>query len=66
MVGVAVERAGIIRHGAKLITAMSSAEVPKISVVLRKTYAAGFYAMCAPGLRAAGHARAADGDDRRR
>ena len=50
MVGVAVERAGIIRHGAKLITAMSSAEVPKISVVLRKTYAAGFYAMCAPGF----------------
>ncbi|HVE24354.1 MAG TPA: acyl-CoA carboxylase subunit beta [Sporichthya sp.] len=51
MVGVAVERAGIIRHGAKLITAMSSAEVPKISVVLRKTYAAGFYAMCAPGFQ---------------
>jgi acetyl-CoA carboxylase carboxyltransferase component len=51
MVGVAVERAGIIRHGAKLITAMASAEVPKISVVLRKTYAAGFYAMCAPGFQ---------------
>ncbi|MBA3742479.1 MAG: acyl-CoA carboxylase subunit beta [Sporichthya sp.] len=50
MVGVQVERQGIIRHGAKLIVAMSSAEVPKISVVLRKTYAAGFYAMCAPGF----------------
>ncbi|MDL5159191.1 acyl-CoA carboxylase subunit beta [Actinomycetospora termitidis] len=50
MVGVEVERQGIIRHGAKLIAAMSSAEVPKFSVVLRKAYAAGFYAMCAPGF----------------
>jgi len=50
MVGVEVERQGIIRHGAKMIAAMSSAEVPKYSVVLRKAYAAGFYAMCAPGF----------------
>jgi acetyl-CoA carboxylase carboxyltransferase component len=50
MVGVAVERAGIIRHGAKMIVAMSSAEVPRIGVVLRKAYAAGFYAMGAPGF----------------
>jgi acetyl-CoA carboxylase carboxyltransferase component len=50
MVGVAVERQGIIRHGAKLIAAMASAEVPKFSVILRKAYAAGFYAMCAPGF----------------
>ena len=50
MVGVAVERQGIIRHGAKMITAMSSAQVPKFSVILRKAYAAGFYAMCAPGF----------------
>lgn len=50
MVGVGVERQGIIRHGAKMITAMASAEVPKITVVLRKAYAAGFYAMCAPGF----------------
>lgn len=50
MVGVEVERAGIIRHGAKMIAAMSSADVPKITVVLRKAYAAGFYAMCAPGF----------------
>ncbi|HEY1968333.1 MAG TPA: acyl-CoA carboxylase subunit beta [Pseudonocardia sp.] len=50
MVGVEVERAGIIRHGAKMIAAMASAEVPKFSVVLRKAYAAGFYAMCAPGF----------------
>jgi acetyl-CoA carboxylase carboxyltransferase component len=50
MVGVAVERQGIIRHGAKMITAMASAEVPKFTVVMRKAYAAGFYAMCAPGF----------------
>ncbi|HEX3790811.1 MAG TPA: acyl-CoA carboxylase subunit beta [Pseudonocardiaceae bacterium] len=50
MVGVQVERQGIIRHGAKMVTAMASAEVPKFSVVLRKAYAAGFYAMCAPGF----------------
>jgi acetyl-CoA carboxylase carboxyltransferase component len=50
MVGVAIERQGIIRHGAKMVTAMASAEVPKVTVVLRKAYAAGFYAMCAPGF----------------
>ena len=50
MVGVEVERQGIIRHGAKMITAMSSAEVPRFTVVLRKAYAAGYYAMCAPGF----------------
>ena len=50
MVGVAVERQGIIRHGAKLIAAMASAEVPRFSVILRKAYAAGYYAMCAPGF----------------
>src|SRR5258708_9950159 len=47
MVGVVVERQGIIRHGAKMITAMASAEVPRFTVVLRKAYAAGYYAMCA-------------------
>ena len=50
MIGVGVERQGIIRHGAKMIAAMSSAEVPKFTVVLRKAYAAGYYAMCAPGF----------------
>jgi acetyl-CoA carboxylase carboxyltransferase component len=50
MVGAAVERQGIIRHGAKMITAMASAEVPKFSVILRKSYAAGYYAMGAPGF----------------
>jgi acetyl-CoA carboxylase carboxyltransferase component len=50
MVGVTVERQGIIRHGAKMIAAMASAEVPKFAVVVRKAYAAGFYAMAAPGF----------------
>lgn len=50
MIGTKVEKAGIIRHGAKLISAMSSATVPKISVVLRKAYGAGLYAMCGPAF----------------
>ena len=50
MIGTAVERQGIIRHGAKLIAAMASAEVPRFCVVLRKAYAAGYYAMSAPGF----------------
>ena len=41
MVGAAVERQGIIRHGAKMITAVSEATVPKICVVVRKAYGAG-------------------------
>ncbi len=50
MVGAAVERAGIIRHGAKMITAVSEATVPKICVVVRKAYGAGLYAMAGPGF----------------
>ena len=46
MVGSKVERAGIIRHGAKMIFATSQATVPKICVVVRKCYGAGLYAMC--------------------
>ncbi|WP_432774423.1 acyl-CoA carboxylase subunit beta [Brevibacillus gelatini] len=45
MIGTAVERAGIIRHGAKMISAMAEATVPKISVIVRKAYGAGLYAM---------------------
>jgi acetyl-CoA carboxylase carboxyltransferase component len=48
MIGTEVERRGIIRHGAKMITAVSEATVPKISVVLRKAYGAGLYAMAGP------------------
>ena len=50
MIGTKVERQGIIRHGAKLIMAMSSASVPKISVVVRKAYGAGLYAMAGPAF----------------
>lgn len=50
MIGVGVERAGIIRHGAKMISAMASAEVPRFCIVIRKAYAAGFYAMSSPGF----------------
>jgi acetyl-CoA carboxylase carboxyltransferase component len=49
MIGSKVEREGIIRHGAKMINAISEASVPKISVVVRKAYGAGLYAMCGPG-----------------
>ncbi|PKR79380.1 carboxylase [Halalkalibacillus sediminis] len=50
MIGTRVERAGIIRHGAKMISAMSEATVPKISVVVRKAYGAGLYAMAGPAF----------------
>jgi methylmalonyl-CoA decarboxylase subunit alpha len=50
MVGTAVERQGIIRHGAKMITAVSEATVPKICVIVRKAYGAGLYAMAGPGF----------------
>src|SRR5699024_2184037 len=50
MVGTAVEREGIIRHGAKMISAVSEATVPKICVVVRKAYGAGLYAMAGPGF----------------
>lgn len=46
MVGTKVEHAGIIRHGAKLLHVMSAATVPKITVVVRKAYGAGYYVMC--------------------
>jgi acetyl-CoA carboxylase carboxyltransferase component len=48
MIGTKVERAGIIRHGAKMIAAVAEATVPKISVIVRKAYGAGLYAMCGP------------------
>ena len=50
MIGTAVERQGIIRHGAKLIAALSQASVPKICVVMRKAYGAGLYAMAGPAF----------------
>jgi len=50
MIGKDVERQGIIRHGAKMISAVSEATVPKISVIVRKAYGAGLYAMAGPAF----------------
>jgi len=50
MIGTQVEREGIIRHGAKMITAVTEATVPKVSVIVRKAYGAGLYAMSGPAF----------------
>jgi acetyl-CoA carboxylase carboxyltransferase component len=50
MVGTKVEREGIIRHGAKMVFATAQATVPKLSVIVRKCYGAGLYAMCGPAF----------------
>ena len=50
MIGSQVEKQGIIRHGAKMVYAISEATVPKICVVVRKAFGAGLYAMCGPGF----------------
>jgi acetyl-CoA carboxylase carboxyltransferase component len=50
MIGTKVERDGIIRHGAKMITAVAEATVPKISVIVRKAFGAGLYAMSGPAF----------------
>jgi acetyl-CoA carboxylase carboxyltransferase component len=46
MVGTKTEQAGIIRHGAKMLYAVSRATVPKVTVIVRKAYGAGYYVMC--------------------
>ena len=50
MIGKAVERQGIIRAGAKMIMAVSEATVPRLSVIVRKAYGAGLYAMSGPAF----------------
>jgi acetyl-CoA carboxylase carboxyltransferase component len=50
MIGTKVEKQGIIRAGAKMIAAVSEATVPKLSVIIRKAYGAGLYAMCGPAF----------------
>ncbi len=50
MIGKKVEREGIIRAGAKMISAVAEATVPRVSVIVRKAYGAGLYAMCGPGF----------------
>jgi acetyl-CoA carboxylase carboxyltransferase component len=51
MVGVKTEKEGIIRHGAKMLFAVSRATVPKLTVVVRKGYGAGYYVMCGKGYK---------------
>ncbi|HET6329391.1 MAG TPA: acyl-CoA carboxylase subunit beta [Holophagaceae bacterium] len=50
MIGSAVEKQGIIRHGAKMISAMAGCTTPRFCVVVRKAYGAGLYAMSGPGF----------------
>jgi acetyl-CoA carboxylase carboxyltransferase component len=50
MVGSRAERGGIIHAGSRMIQAMSRARVPRFTIVLRKAYGAGQYAMCGPGF----------------
>jgi acetyl-CoA carboxylase carboxyltransferase component len=50
MVGSKAERGGIIHAGSRMIQAMARARVPRITVILRKAYGAGQYAMCGPGF----------------
>ena len=65
MIGTQVERQGIIRHGAKMISAVSEATVPKLSVIVRKAYGAGLYAMCRARVRPRLLPGAAERPDRR-
>lgn len=51
IVGTEVEKQGIIRHGAKMLYAVSEATVAKVTVVLRKAYGAGYYVMCGRGYQ---------------
>jgi len=50
MIGSEVERGGIIRHGAKMVSAVAEATVPQFCVIVRKAYGAGLYAMGGPGF----------------
>ena len=51
MVGSQVEKDGIIRHGAKMLYATSEATVPKVTIIMRKAYGAGYYVMCGKGYQ---------------
>ncbi len=46
MVGRAYEAGGIAKHGAKMVTAVACARVPKLTVVIGGSFGAGNYAMC--------------------
>ena len=75
MPGTKQEQGGVIRHGAKLVHAFAEAEVPKVTVVLRKAFGGAFIAMNSrdlgadfsfawPGADARRHGRQAGGRDR--
>ena len=51
LVGSQVEKDGIIRHGAKMLYATAEATVPKVTVIMRKAYGAGYYVMCGKGYQ---------------
>ncbi len=51
IVGSQVEKDGIIRHGAKMLYATSEATVPKVTVIMRKAYGAGYFVMCGKGYQ---------------
>jgi acetyl-CoA carboxylase carboxyltransferase component len=51
LVGSRVEKMGIIRHGAKMLHVVCNLTVPKLSVVIRKSYGAGYYVMCGKGMK---------------
>jgi acetyl-CoA carboxylase carboxyltransferase component len=51
LVGSKVEKEGIIRHGAKMLYAVSEATVPKVTVIVRKAYGAGYFVMCGRGYQ---------------
>lgn len=51
MIGSEVERQGIIRHGAKMIFAVSECRVPRITVLVRKAYGGGYLAMSGSPMR---------------
>lgn len=46
MVGRKYENEGIARHGAKLVTAVATAQVPKFTVIIGGSFGAGNYGMC--------------------
>lgn len=52
MPGVAQERGGIIRHGAKMLFAYAASTVPKITIIMRKAYGGAYLAMCSADMGA--------------
>lgn len=51
LVGRESEEEGVCKHGAKLLTAVSCAQVPKITLIVGSAYGAGYYAMCGRSYR---------------